>query len=155
MKKFSIILIIAGFTFFAFNAYSIPPAKVVSGKSTPVYASAKKASPQDARGEQIYNDKCFKCHQTTGMGIPGVFPPLKGSDFLKSAAKRKLLEQVLQGSSETYTVNGMSYSTPMPPQVDNVNDALAVVNYVLNAWGNNYGHATAADAKGLKAKPAQ
>jgi len=84
------------------------------------------------------------------MGIPGAFPPLKGSDFLKKATKKKLLELVLQGSSEPYTVHGVTYSTHMPPQVDNIKDAIAVVNYVLNAWGNNYGQATAADAKGLK-----
>lgn len=150
MKKFSLILIIAGLTFFAYNASASVPAKKGAENPAPVYAPGKKNSPQNDRGKKIYNEKCFKCHQTTGMGIPGVFPPLKGSDFLKSATKRKLLEQVLHGSSETYTVNGMPYSTPMPAQVDNIKDALAVVNYVLNAWGNNYGHATAADAKGLK-----
>ena len=84
------------------------------------------------------------------MGIPGVFPPIKGSDFLKTASKKKLLSQVLHGSSETLKVNGMQYSTPMPPQVSNVNDAIEVINYILNNWGNNYGVATAADAKDLK-----
>ena len=150
MKKFSLILIITAVTFFSYNAFGSAPAKTTAENATPVYAPGQKDSPQYARGKQIYDNKCFKCHQTTGMGLPGVFPPLKGSDFLKKATKRKLLEQVLQGSSESYTVNGMSYSTPMPPQVDNIKDAIAVVNYVLNAWGNNYGHATAADAKGLK-----
>lgn len=149
MKKFSLILIIAGLTFFAYSAYGNSPATVVAESSTPVYAPGKKDSPQYAKGKQIYDNKCFKCHQMTGMGLPGVFPPLKGSSFLKTASKKRLLEQVLKGSSETLTVNGMQYSTPMPAQVNNVKDAIAVVNYVLNAWGNKYGHATAADAKGL------
>ncbi len=149
MKKISLILIVAGLTFFAYSAYGSHPAKAVSENSAAIFVPGKK-NTVNAKGEKIYNQVCFKCHQITGMGIPGVFPPLKGSDFLKTATKKKLIEQVIKGSNETYTVNGMQYSTPMPPQVSNVDDAVAVVDYVLNAWGNNYGHATAADAKGIK-----
>ncbi len=150
MKKLSLILAIAGFTFFTYSAYGSLPANSASDNAAAIYVPGKKKTTPNAKGKQIYEQTCFKCHQLTGAGIPGVFPPLKGSDFLKSASKTKLLEQVLKGSTETYTVNGIPYSTPMPPQVSNVDDAVAVVNYVLNAWGNNYGHATAADAKGIK-----
>ena len=83
------------------------------------------------------------------MGIHGVFPPLKGSDYLRKATKRKLLEQVLFGSNENLTVNGTQYKTAMPAQVTNIEDAVDVVNYTLHAWGNNYGVATAEDGKGL------
>src|SRR3989449_11692785 len=30
-------------------------------------------------GEQVYGNKCAACHQLTGQGLPGVFPPLKDS----------------------------------------------------------------------------
>ncbi|MBE0649808.1 MAG: cytochrome c [Bacteroidales bacterium] len=152
MKKLSLILVIAGLTFFAYNAYGSQPAKAVAENAAPVFVPGKKNVSNNAKGEQIYNQVCFKCHQLNGMGIPGVFPPLTGSDFLKTATKKRLLEQVLNGSNETLTVNGMQYSTPMPPQVKTTDDAIAVIDYVLNAWGNNYGHATAADAKGLQSK---
>lgn len=149
MKKISLILVIAGITLFSYNSYGNSPAKAVS-ENAPIVVPGNKKASQYAKGEQIYNQTCFKCHQVTGMGIPGVFPPLRGSDFLKAASKNRLLEQVLHGSNEGLTVNGMQYSTPMPPQVNNVDDAIEVVNYVLNAWGNKYGVATPADAKGLK-----
>jgi nitrite reductase (NO-forming) len=107
-------------------------------------------SSDNNRGAEIYFRKCMACHQVTGMGLPGTFPPLKGSDFLKKASKKRLIEQVMNGSHEHLTVNGMTYSTPMPPQVDNVQDAVAVVNYVLNSWGNDYGKATLEDVKEIK-----
>ncbi|MBE0651293.1 MAG: cytochrome c [Bacteroidales bacterium] len=108
------------------------------------------ASSQDDRGAEIYYRKCMACHQVTGTGIPGTFPPLKGSDFLKSASKKRLINQVMNGSNEHLTVNGVTYSTPMPPQVDNIQDAVAVINFILNSWGNNYGKATIEDAKEVK-----
>ena len=30
-----------------------------------------------ASGEQVYITRCAACHQPTGLGLPGVFPPLK------------------------------------------------------------------------------
>ena len=33
-----------------------------------------------ARGEAVYNANCAACHQPTGQGLPGAFPPLAQSD---------------------------------------------------------------------------
>jgi hypothetical protein len=40
----------------------------------------------------------------------------------------------------------------MPPQVDNYEDAVAVVNYILNAWGNHGGTITVDEVKDIKIK---
>ena len=40
----------------------------------------------------------------------------------------------------------------MPPQVDNYEDAVAVINYVLNAWGNNGGTITVDEVKDIEIK---
>jgi len=103
-----------------------------------------------SQGTQIYKEKCASCHQVNGMGVSGVFPPLKGSDFLKNKTKKRLIEQVMNGSNEKLVVNGVRYANPMPPRVNNASDAIAVVNYVLNSWGNHYGVATLPDTKGIK-----
>lgn len=50
-------------------------------------------------------------------------------------------------------VNGMTYVAPMTPQVDTKEDAVAVINYVLNAWGNNGGTVTLEDVKNVKINP--
>lgn len=152
MKKLIILSVVAGFLFFAGKVYANQARRVTTNTKieSGYVTSNNENSTQNKRGAEIYNRKCFSCHQTTGMGLPGVFPPLKGSDFLKSASKKRLIEQVMNGSKEQLTVNGMTYSTPMPPQVDNVQDAVAVINYVLNSWGNDYGKVTAEDVKDIK-----
>ena len=141
----------AGLVFFAGKTFGFLTHKVVKATSNAlVYVPAD--DPADAKypkGAKIFKEKCVACHQATGMGVPSAFPPLKGSDYLK-ADKKRAIAQVLNGSNHEITVNGAKYSIPMPPQVDNHEDAVAVVNYILNAWGNNYGTVSLADAKGIK-----
>jgi len=105
-----------------------------------------------AEGEKIYNAKCIVCHQATGEGIPGAFPPLKNSDYLLSD-KVRAVAQVLNGSNHEITVNGSKYSAPMPQQVNTHEEAVAVINYVLNAWGNNGGTVTLEEVKDVKIDP--
>ena len=100
-------------------------------------------------GANIYKTKCIACHQATGEGMPGVFPPLKGSDYLM-ADKIRAVTQVLNGSNEEMLVNGVSYTMPMTPQVDTREDAVAVVNYILNAWGNEGGTVSLEEVKDVK-----
>ncbi|HDO06397.1 MAG TPA: cytochrome c [Bacteroidetes bacterium] len=151
MKKISLIVVMAGLLFFAGKSFGFISHKVVKTTSNEImYVSANNpAEAKFPKGEKIFKEKCVACHQLTGMGLPGAFPPLKGSDYLKANIKGAITH-VLNGSGEAVTVNGVSYSIPMPPQVDNYEDAVAVVNYILNAWGNNYGTVTMAEAKAVK-----
>lgn len=110
--------------------------------------------PQDTKfpkGKKIYEEKCVVCHQANGKGITGAFPPLANSDYLM-ADKVRAVEQVLNGSNEEMVVNGVTYRTPMPPQVDNKEDAVAVVNYILNAWGNDGGTVSMDEVKHIEIK---
>lgn len=110
-------------------------------------------APSDpARGEQIYKTKCIVCHQADGKGLPGAFPPLAGSDYLL-ADKVRAVAQVLNGSNMEITVNKLKYTTPMPPQVDNKEDAVAVINYVLNNFGNKGGTVTLEEVKTVVINP--
>jgi nitrite reductase (NO-forming) len=108
--------------------------------------------PADAKfpeGAKIYKTKCIVCHQATGLGIPNAFPPLKGSDYLL-ADKKRAVKQVLNGSHEEMIVNGATYNMPMPFQVDTHEDAVNVINYSLNAWGNKGGTITVEEVKDIK-----
>lgn len=111
--------------------------------------TADPAATKYPNGAKIYAAKCVVCHQATGLGLPGAFPPLKNSDYL-FADKKRAVAQVLNGSNKEITVNGAKYNVPMPPQVDNHQDAVDVINYVLNAWGNKGGSITLADVKDIK-----
>jgi len=102
-------------------------------------------------GEKIYKEKCMVCHQENGQGIKGQFPPLANSDYLL-ADKKRAVEQVLNGSNHGITVNGETYTLPMPPQVDNHQDAVNVVNYILNAWGNQGGTISLEEVQDIQIK---
>ncbi len=114
-----------------------------------IFPGDDEAAVKYPKGAKIYTEKCIACHQVTGLGIPSAFPPLKGSDYL-IADKKRAVEQVLNGSQEEMIVNGATYTLPMPFQVDNHEDAVAVINYVLNAWGNNGGTINLDEVKDIK-----
>jgi len=150
MKKLSLMLVVAGL--FVFIATSFEYSQVTSADANAETLSIPQDDPAAEKypnGAKIYNTKCFVCHQATGLGVPGAFPPLKDSDYLL-ADKKRAVAQVLNGSNEAMVVNGATYTIPMPPQVDNHQDAVDVINYVLNAWGNNGGEITLEEVKDIK-----
>lgn len=104
------------------------------------------------KGEQIYKAKCVVCHQANGQGVENVFPPLANSDYLL-ADKVRAVAQTLNGSKVEMVVNGKKYNQEMTPQVDTKEDAVAVINYVLNNFGNNGGYVTLDDVKNIEIKP--
>jgi mono/diheme cytochrome c family protein len=124
----------------------------VDQKSTTTAGGNDDMKAQMVKGEQIYKTKCIVCHQATGLGVPGVFPPLANSDYLL-ADKVRAVSQALNGSKMEITVNGNKYTQEMVPQVDTKEDAVAVINYVLNNFGNNGGQVTLDEVQGVVIKP--
>ena len=97
--------------------------------------------------------KCFACHQKDGKGLPKTFPPLANSDYLL-ADKVRAVAQTLNGSHMDMVVNGEHYNQQMVPQVTTKEDAVAIINYVLNNFGNKGGVITLDEVKDVKIKPA-
>ncbi len=121
----------------------------VSNNSSAINLPDDPADAKFPKGAKIYKEKCVACHQASGMGVPNAFPPLKDADYL-FADKKRAVRQVLNGSNTPIVVNGATYSIPMPPQVDTHEDAVAVINYVLNAWGNDGGTIKLEDVKDIE-----
>lgn len=113
---------------------------------------ANEMAAQMARGEQIYKEKCIACHQPNGQGLPNVFPNLVENDFLLNQ-KVLAVSQVLNGSENVAAEKNIKYPAPMPPQADTKEDAVAVINYVLNNFGNNGGYVTLDDVKDIEILP--
>ncbi|NVO21151.1 MAG: cytochrome c [Bacteroidetes bacterium] len=118
------------------------------GDTTQVSKAAPGAPSAEvmALGKGIYDAKCKACHQPTGLGLKPAFPPLAASDYLL-ADKKRAVAQALNGSQHEITVNGAVYNALMPQQVGTVDSAVAVINYVLNSFGNTGGTITADDVK--------
>ena len=107
---------------------------------TAVHTAEVSAAGKDelvAKGEAIYLANCAACHQPTGQGLAGAFPPLAGSDFLKGDRKA-VMSAALFGLSGPITVNGVEYNGVMPSLGHLPDEDLAAaLSYVFNSWGND------------------
>ena len=103
-------------------APAIEPATAEAPAATapePVPAIATTAEPtfDRALGSQVYVANCAACHQVTGAGLPGVFPPLAGhaADLYRAEGGRAyLIDVMLYGLQGAIRVNGTNYNGLMP-----------------------------------------
>ncbi|WP_373986863.1 cytochrome c [Duganella sp. BuS-21] len=93
-----------------------------------------------ADGLQIYTANCVACHQASGAGLPGVFPPLGGSEWVLGADKLPV-NILLHGVGGKLTVREVAYSGQMPAFKEKLNDAeiAAVLTYIRANFGNSAG----------------
>src|SRR5207245_5009197 len=88
-------------------------------------------------GEQVYGNKCAACHQLTGQGLPGVFPPLKDSAVATAPDPTEHIRIVLRGLSGK-TIGGVTYASAMPAFADQLtnDEVAAVLSHERTSWGN-------------------
>jgi nitrite reductase (NO-forming)/hydroxylamine reductase len=104
-------------------------------------------------GEATYAVACIACHQNDGKGLPGAFPPLAGSDYLKGDPNR-IIKVVLNGLQGKVTVNGKQFDSVMPPMTQLSNLEIAnVLSYVYASWGNSGRTITTAQVAAVRAGP--
>jgi mono/diheme cytochrome c family protein len=98
--------------------------------------SKAKQSETYARGEQVYSNFCVTCHLPDGKGVPGINPPLDGSNWLTEKRKESIhaIKFGLQGPIE---VNGEMYNSLMAPLGLSDQEVADVMNYVMNSWSNS------------------
>jgi len=93
-----------------------------------------------AAGESVYGANCSSCHQTTGEGLPGAFPPLAGHvpDILAAEGGRDYLVNVLlYGLQGEIQMGGGTYNSVMPGWQQLSDQELAdVLTYISTAWEN-------------------
>ena len=107
---------------------------------------------QIERGRRVFLMACFACHQPDGRGLPGVFPPLAGSDYLK-ADKARVIRTPMKGLTGPIVVNGKTYNSIMPAQPFNDRQIADVLTYVMNTWGNNFGQVSTQDVAQARKGP--
>ena len=96
-------------------------------------------------GKNVYLKYCLACHQTDGSGVPGMYPPLKNSDWL-SKDKEILIRQILEGKRGIIEVNGKEYNQIMPKQDFLTDKQIAnVLSYVIKEMGNKTDSITVSD----------
>ena len=101
---------------------------------------AAELTPAD-KGKKIFSANCATCHQATGLGVAGQYPPLAGSEYVHGGTRR-LGMILLKGLQGPLTVKGAQYgSAVMQPWEKTLTDQKIadVLTYIRQEWGNTGG----------------
>jgi mono/diheme cytochrome c family protein len=93
------------------------------------------------RGARLYRNQCAQCHQASGEGVAGVFPPIAGSEWV--TGHPEVLSRILiSGLNGPIVVKGNTYNGNMPAFGPSglglsAKELAAVITYVRQEWGNS------------------
>ncbi len=100
--------------------------------------AAAVGTPGGSDGASIFL-RCAACHQPTGLGLPGTFPPLAGSEIANGPAEIPI-RIVLKGLAGPITVHGATFNGVMPAYGTGVElsdaEVATVLTWVRSQWGN-------------------
>jgi mono/diheme cytochrome c family protein len=115
---------------------------------TPVAAGGAAAAPN---GAELFT-RCAACHQATGLGVPGAYPPLAGSEWLLNNPEVPI-RIVLHGLQGDITVKNTKFNNAMTPFGDQLSDAeiAAIITYERSSWGNAASKITAEQVASVRA----
>jgi nitrite reductase (NO-forming) len=105
------------------------------------------------KGAKVFSDVCAACHQSTGQGLAGQFPPLAGSEWVLEEGPNRIIRLVLNGIAGPIEVKGVPFNNAMPPWKEVLNDdqIANVLTYVRSEWGNKAPPVTADQVKKVRA----
>jgi mono/diheme cytochrome c family protein len=120
-----------------------------------VDAAQVKSPEEEARinGKRIFTTSCAVCHQASGLGAPGQYPPLAGSEWVLAPKPDRIIRVVLNGFQGPVQVSGQQFNNVMVPWRDTLTkdeDIAAVLTYVRNEWGNKAPAVTAEEVKAIR-----
>lgn len=95
-------------------------------------------------GKAVFERSCAACHGLEGQGIPGVFPPHAGNDFVTGDPVGPMRVMI-------YGRSGMpSFGDSMTDQ-----ELAAVLSYMRTSWGNDASVVTTEFAAAVRAEHGQ
>jgi mono/diheme cytochrome c family protein len=133
---------------------------VYNENTLPVKGGAEAPIDPVVMGKRLFNSSgaCVTCHQASGVGVVGIYPPLAGSDWVNGPQDR-VISIVLYGLQGPVHVSGNAFvsSAVMPSfgasgfgwSDDKIAD---VLTYVRQEWGNKGGPITADEVAAVRAK---
>src|SRR5881398_3485413 len=128
-----------------------PPAPKKAVAGGPGGGEQVELSPHD-RGKKVFTANCQTCHQANGLGVPGQYPPLAGSEFTTGGSRRPAMI-VLKGLQGPVTVKGQKFgSAVMQPWDKTLTDQKIadVLTYERSEWGNSASPVTAEQVAALR-----
>ncbi len=108
---------------------SLRSALIGAGLVVLLALSAAAGAQEEIDGRDVYLANCAACHQGTGLGVAGSFPPLAGNPNVEDTA---YVESVIAGGkSGPLEVLGQTYDGVMPAFADlSPAEVAAVIDYV-------------------------
>ncbi|MES2708326.1 MAG: PVC-type heme-binding CxxCH protein [Verrucomicrobiota bacterium] len=92
-------------------------------------------------GQVIYETICLNCHQPTGQGLPGIYPPISANPRVNGdpSALAKILMHGLTGPIDGFT---QTVAVPMPPTGLTDQQISDVLTWLRGNLGNHSGPVT-------------
>ena len=108
---------------------SMQLALIVGALAAAVLLPSTVGAQEGPDGREVYLANCAACHQGTGTGVPGSFPPLLDNPNVQDAAY--VATVIREGKTGPIDVNGVTFDAEMPAQAQ-LGDAEidAVIAYI-------------------------
>ncbi|WP_261511701.1 cytochrome c [Chryseobacterium paludis] len=101
-------------------------------------------------GSSLFTANCATCHQANGEGLPGAFPPLKGSPVVLGDNLELYVTIIMKGYDprpEFATMPAVGDNARFSPE-----DVAALINHERTSWGNTGKKVTAEEVKAIMDK---
>ena len=96
-------------------------------------------------GKALYSANCQSCHQESGEGLKGAFPPLKGSAVVNGDNLELYVDIIMNGYDARPEYGAMAAVGTNMNFTEN--DVAAIINYERTSWGNAGKKVTAEEIK--------
>jgi len=123
---------------------SLKQAQLPDGAEAPefIYKRVKKeagtatdAGEETVDGAALYAANCQSCHQANGEGLPGAFPPLKGSPIVKGDNLELYVDIIMNGYDARPEYGVMA---AVGTNMDfTEKEVAAIINFERSNWGND------------------
>jgi mono/diheme cytochrome c family protein len=110
---------------------------VLAAAAPPAQSAPSSGTAAAGNGAQVFAQNCVTCHGATGLGQPGVAPPLAGNPFVTGDPKAVI--DVVENGLHGKPVMGQTYGAPMPAWKGTLSksDLAAVITYIRGGLGTN------------------
>lgn len=133
---------------------SLKQTKLPDGTPSPEFLYKRKQSEtkpgvaaNEPDGAALYTANCQSCHQPNGEGLPGAFPPLKGSPIVNGDNLQLYIDIIMNG------YDARAEFGVMPAVATNANltaaEIAAIINHERTSWGNKARQVTADEVQKL------
>ena len=136
--------VVAGKEALYLTAYlqSLKQTKLPDGNPVPEFLykrgekkQAGSSQTKELDGLTLYTANCQSCHQANGEGLPGAFPPLKGSAIVLDENPERMVDIIMNGydAQPNYGVMAaVGTNANLTPE-----EVAAIMNHEKTSWGNN------------------